>query len=83
MQNPTRLGNQHKTISEETVDRVLSQRKAETEPNDDNGGRMISLKMPHELIKRCEKMAKAKNLTRSGFIKLALTEYLDAHENKA
>lgn len=82
MQMPIRPENNHKTISEETVKKVLAQRHAETEPEESDRMKMISLKVPEILLRRCDRMAKAKSLTRSGFIKLALSEYLDAIEDK-
>lgn len=83
MQNPNRINN-HKVISEEMVEKVLAQRKLETgevEPGAPKQ-RMVSLQMPDDLVRRCEAMAKKKNLTRSGFIKMALSDYLSANENK-
>jgi len=82
MKMPIRPENHHKTISEEKVAQVLAQRHAETEPEESDKMRMISLKVPENLLRRCDKMAKAKSLTRSGFIKLALSDYLEAIENK-
>lgn len=82
MKMPIRTENHHKTISEEKVAQVLAQRHAETEPEEFDKMRMISLKVPESLLRRCDKMAKAKSLTRSGFIKLALSDYLEAIENK-
>lgn len=83
MQTPNRSNNQQ-LISEETIEKVLAQRKAESGEIDQVQGksRMVSLQMPDDLIRRCEAMAKKKSLTRSGFIKMALSDYLSANEKK-
>lgn len=76
------MPNTNKKLSEDAIDKVLAQRQAELslDENEQPKTRMISLQMPAALVQRCEEMAKRKNLTRSGLIKLALTEFLEQNE---
>jgi hypothetical protein len=83
MQNPNKINN-HKVISEETVKKVLAQRRLETgeaEPVAPKQ-RMISLQMSEDFVRQCEAMAEKMQLTRSGFIKMVLSEYLRTNADK-
>lgn len=71
MQMPIRPENNHKTLSEETVKKVLAQRHAETEPEESDRMKMISLKVPETLLCAVTGWQKAKSDTVPGFIKLA------------
>lgn len=83
MHIPDRTNN-HKLISEETVEKVLAQRKLETgeAAPASNKQRMVSLQMSEDFVRQCEAMAEKMHLTRSGFIKMALSEYLRTNADK-
>ena len=83
MQNPNKINN-HKVISEETVKKVLAQRRLETGETEPvaQKQRMISLQMSEDFVRQCEAMAEKMQLTRSGFIKMVLSEYLRTNADK-
>ena len=83
MHIPNRSNN-HKLISEETVEKVLAQRKIETgeAAPASNKQRMVSLQMSEDFVRQCEAMADKMQLTRSGFIKMVLSEYLRTNADK-
>ena len=70
----------NKLIDQATIDKVLAQ-KNEKAPEEETS-RMISLKIPTALLDRLDAQAKKTNITRSAYIKMALTSYLDANEPK-
>jgi predicted DNA binding CopG/RHH family protein len=64
------------------AEQFLAQMNIELKPVEKESSQLISIKMPESLLRDCEKAAKSRGLTRSGFIKMALTEYLNANKKR-
>lgn len=66
-----------KKINVEAAEKIVRTAVKEPTATEEKKSTVISLKLPKELLERCDKAAKSKSITRSAFIKIAITNALE------